>query len=88
MISNGVISTRFLGAMEPTERGASGLMEAVGRSLEQPADPSSHLLCCLDDQNHVDDNETENNDLLADIKMPDFTAPIFNKVLSLSQGLF
>jgi hypothetical protein len=86
IITNGVICTRFLGAMEPTERGASGLLEALGRSLEQPADPSTLRFKDQsdDDVNDTQTDDTGRNDLLADVKMPDFKAPIFHKVLSLS----
>ena len=44
LIQNRTISTRFLLAIEPRETGANGLLEALGRSLEQPGDVTSHTL--------------------------------------------
>jgi hypothetical protein len=44
VVCSGKMVTRFLGAFEPFERGANGLLEALGRSIEQPADLSSHSL--------------------------------------------
>lgn len=83
VVCSGEMVTRFLGAFEPSERGANGLLEALGRSIEQPADLSSHLFNFVendDDANASDDNTA----LLASVVKPNFKAPVFRKVFSLA----
>jgi hypothetical protein len=76
--------TRFLGAFEPSERGANGLLEALGRSIEQPADLSSHLFNFADAENDDDANASDNAALLASVEKPNFKAPVFREVFSLA----
>ena len=57
LIQNRTIYTRFLLAIEPRETGANGLLEALGRSLEQPGDVRSHTL-----QFYFNDNVNINDD--------------------------
>jgi hypothetical protein len=87
IIANGHSSTRFLGAVEPTARGASGLLESVGRCLERgTANATRYPHMCVSGgsgDDSEDDNDVTNNSLPGN-EMPDFTDPIFQKVLSLS----
>ena len=44
IVKDGKISTRFLGAVEPEQKGASGLLEALGQALQKPGQASCTII--------------------------------------------
>lgn len=80
LVKNGTISKRFLTATEPVEKGANGLMEALGRRLKQPGDVSSHVHKLMDNPDDIEKDDC----LIDNTKMLNFKAPVFDKLLSLS----
>lgn len=77
-MKKGEISTRFLAAREPVGKGAYCLLESLARNLEEPGNVSTQI-----DLKHSSD-ATQNDDVIASAKMPDFKAPVFDKLFSLS----
>ena len=88
LIQNRTISTRFLLAIEPRETGVNSLLEALGRSLKQPGDVTSHTLQFnFNDNMNINDDYAEMpescNNLLLDTMPADFKAPVFRKIYHL-----
>lgn len=77
VIKNHEMFTVFVAAMEPVGKGAAGLLEALGRSLEHPGDLAAFSL-------QFKDNCDEDGDLLRDAAPIDFQNSVFSKLLVLS----
>lgn len=85
IVKNGSISTHFLGAVEPHEKGADGLLEALVQALQNPGEASRTKQSpdiggnCMEDDTCISRQEKKLQN-----KRTQLSAPIFEKMLSVT----